>query len=266
MPTLASTPQSSADFQTIRDVWRNSEEATPAALRALLAGFLARYPGDGLAPLARVYVAFVAMKQQDFPEADRQLAWGERLPPGTTRDTWTVAVARRARMKGQTEEALDLLRPLVGKSVDPIERALFEEELTLAALATHRDYEAISYMDAWLRASSEEEHEETAKSVASYVERLPKDVVLGALQAMRKKRASFGYGVDIERILASRLVAVATTTGDAELARLLLDSDGGPIALEADAGLALGELAMSRRGLDVVDGRTIGLLLPTDSP
>ena len=54
---------------------------------------------------------------------------------------------------------------------DPIARAVFEEELTLTALASHRDYEAISYMDAWLRASSEDERGATSLAVAGLVER-----------------------------------------------------------------------------------------------
>jgi len=162
--------------------------------------------------------------------------------------------------------ALGLLRPLLGKGVDPLERSVFEEELTLAALATHRDYEAISYMDAWLRATAEEDKPETIKAVRALVGRLSREVLIGALQAMRAQRASFGYGVDIERILAERLVQIATASGDAELARSLLDTDAGPIVVAGDAAAALAELATSRRGLNVVEGRTIGLLLPTESP
>ena len=147
-----------------------------------------------------------------------------------------------------------------------VEDDLRDVELTLTALATSGEYEAISYMDAWLRASTDDEKPETVDSVTSMVARLPKDVLVGALQAMRTQRASFGYGVDIERILAARLVTIATSSGDAELARLLLDPDGGALVVAGEAGVELGQLATSRRGLNVVDGRTIGLLLPTDSP
>jgi hypothetical protein len=177
-----------------------------------------------------------------------------------------VVLARRSRLGGDPEGALALLRPLIGKTVDPVTRAEFQNELTLTALATHREYEAISYMDAWLRASSEEEKAKAVADVTAIVEKLPRDVLVGALQAMRTQRASFGYGVDIERILGQRLVALATTSGDAELARMLLDPDAGALVVAGDAGAELGELATSRRGLNVVEGRTIGLLLPTESP
>jgi hypothetical protein len=267
VPALASTPAAAAAFEVIRDEWRTTEHSNPAALRAPIEQFIAQYPRDGLVPFAHVLLAVVALGERDFALADRELALGERLPPGSTRDLWTVARARRLRLSGQPEAALDLLHPLVGKNVEPMTRAQFEEELTLAALTTGRDYEAISYMDAWLRASSEEDRAQTEKAVMSLVERLSKEVLVGTLQAMRAQRATtLGYGAEIERILAERLVQIATTSGDAELARMLLDPDAGALVVSGDAGVALGELATSRRGLNVVQGRTVGLLLPTESP
>ncbi len=266
MATLATSPQAAAAFETIRDAWDDTDAYSPAALRAMIERFLAQFPDDGLVPLARDALALVAMKQGDFATADAQIAMTARVPPGTAQDLRTVARARRWRLGGQPEMALGLLRPLLGKGVDPLERSVFEEELTLAALATHRDYEAISYMDAWLRATAEEDKPESVKAVRALVGRLSREVLIGALQAMRAQRASFGYGVDIERILAERLVQIATASGDAELARSLLDTDAGPIVVAGDAAAALAELATSRRGLNVVEGRTIGLLLPTESP
>jgi hypothetical protein len=232
----------------------------------MIESFLDRFPSDRLSVSARLYLAIVALKRGDLGMADVQLAIVANPPQGTARDLWTIAVARRLRARGRSEAALDLLRPLVGKIVDPLARSIFEEELTRAALATDRHYEAISYMDAWLRASTDEDKERTTQTVAIIVEQLPKDALVGALQAMRKRRAMLGYGVDIERILAERLVGIATSSGDAELARMLLDSEAGAIAMAGNAGQELGELATSRRGLNVVQGRTVGLLLPTESP
>jgi hypothetical protein len=264
-PTVASSPAAGSAFEAIREAWRASP-ANTTDLQKMIESFLDRFPSDRLSVSARLYLALVALTRGDFVTADAQLALVENPPPGTAHDLWTIARARRLRARGQAEAALDLLRPLVGKIVDPLARSIFEEELTRAALATDRDYEAISYMDAWLRATPDEDRERTTKTVAAIVEQLPKDVLLGALQAMRKGRAMLGYGLDIERILAERLVVIATSSGDADLARMLLDSEAGAIALASKAGQELGELATSRRGLNVVQGRTIGLLLPTESP
>jgi hypothetical protein len=266
VPSLATTPAAAAFFASLRDGLRRPDRVPPLVLRAEIESFLRGFPSDGLVPLAHVYLALVALQLGDTAAADRELELGNTLPPGSTRDLRTVAMARRARLQGQAEEALNLLRPLVGKSVDPVIRSVFEQELTLAALGTHRDYEAISYMDAWLRASSEEDADQTARAVAALVEKVPKEVLVGSLQAMRAQRATLGYGIDIERILERQLVQIATTSGDAELAQLLLDQGGTPLAVPGDAGAVLGELATSRRGMNVVTGRTLGVLLPTELP
>jgi hypothetical protein len=266
VPTLASSPQAAAAFEEIRDVWAEPDQVSADVLRQRLEGFIDRFPSDGLVPLAHIYLVLLALDRGDLDSADRHLAASDKLQPGSAHDLWTVARARRLRLQGQAEVGLEQLRPLVGKNVDPVTRAVFEEELTLAALATHRDYEAISYMDAWLRASGEEDKAETVAKVSALVARLPKDALVNALQAMRSRRASVGYGADIERILASTLAAMATESGDAELARMLLDPDAGTLLSLRDGGEALSELATSRRGLNLVEGRTIGLLLPTESP
>jgi hypothetical protein len=242
------------------------ERAKPEVLRSMLEAFLARYPDDDVAPMARIALALVALRQNDLATADAELARSTDLPAGTARDLRTVARAERLRLGGDPEASLALLRPLVGKSVDPIARSIFEEELTHTALATHRDYEAISYMDAWLRVSAEDDKASVVERVAAMVARLPEGVLIGALRAMRSHRTSLGYGVDIQRILAQHLVHIAAASGDAQLARMLLDEDSDGESLVGDAINVLGELANSRRGLNIVDGRTVGLLLPTESP
>jgi hypothetical protein len=267
VPTLASSPQAAVAFDEIREEWGDpNHDGRWATLRQLLERFLVRFPSDGIVPLARIYLALVAMEQGDFATADKELAAVGNLRPGTAHDLSTVARARSLRLRGHAEAALALLRPLVGKNVDPVNRAIFEEELTLTALATHRDYEAISYMDAWLRASSDEDRSQTIATVSALAAKLSTEVLVGALQAMRRQRGILGYGTDIERILADRLATLATEKGDAVLARLLLDPDGGSIAVAGKAAVELSALATSQRGLDIVDGRTIGLLLPTESP
>lgn len=266
VPSLASSPAAAAEFEFIRAAWNTPIRAVPQVLEVQVASFIQRFPDDGLAPLAHVYLALLALEENDMPKADRELELTKGIPTGTARDMWTVASARRLRMKGDPEGALALLRPLVGKTVDPVMRAVFEQELALAAFDTHRDYEAISYMDVWLRAASEEEKDLVRKRVAALVERLPRETLVGALQAMRTQRESYGYGIEIERILAARLVQIATTSGDAALARMLLDEDAGAIVVAGEAGVELGELATSARGLNRVAGHTLGLLLPTESP
>jgi hypothetical protein len=266
---LSSSPEAAAAFSAIRDAWNDPERASLADRRAAIERYLARYPRDGRIPFARIALALVALAQGDDATAGTELELTLDTPPGSAHDLWTIATARRLRLHDSPGAALALLRPLVGKNVDPTVRSVFEDELLLSALAMRsasEDYEAISYMDAWLRSSGEDEKAHAVARVTELVEQLPKEVLVGALQAMRAQRASFGYGLDIERILAARLVHIATTSDDAELARILLDTEPNAIANAGDAGARLGELATSRRGLNVVQGRTVGLLLPTESP
>jgi hypothetical protein len=263
---LPSSPQTAAAFGAIRTAWIDLERSKPEVLRAMLESFLSHYPHDEVVPLAEVALALVALRQSDVATADVELQRTVGLPAGTVRDLWTVASAKRLRLGGDPDAALALLRPLVGKSVDPIARSIFEEELTLTALATHRDYEAISYMDAWLRASGDEHKPSVIARVGAMVAQLPEEVLVGALRAMRSRRSRLGYGVEIQRILFDRLVQIATTSGDAQLARMLLDEDSEGLSMAVEVTAALGELANSGRGLNIVHGQTIGLLLPTESP
>src|SRR5579859_6421374 len=201
---LASSPKSAAAFEAIREAFgdpKTDPDATAADLRARIERFIAQFPQDGLVPRARVLLALAALGAGDLAAADAQLALTAEGRRGTTQELWTVARARRLRLGGDPETGLVLLRPLVGKTVDPLVRETFEEELTLTALATHRDYEAISYMDAWLRASTSEEKPQTIAQVTAAVHRLPREVLVASLEAMSTQRVTLGYGADIERIL-----------------------------------------------------------------
>lgn len=262
---LASSRQSTAAFGAIRAAWVDPE-TNPVALRSMIEDFLARFPHDEVVPVARVALALVALGQGDFATADAQLDLTSSLSPGAARDLWTIATAERFRLRGDAEDAFELLRPMAGKNVDPLGRSIFEEELTLSALSTRRDDEAIASMDEWLRAAPEEDKARAIERVARIVARLPKDVLVRAFRAMRARGSTLGSGVDIHRILRERLVEIATTTGDGLLARTLLDSDPDAFAGDGPTRGALGELANSRRGLDVVAGRTVGLLLPSQAP
>jgi hypothetical protein len=81
---------------------------------------------------------------------------------------------------------------------------------------------------------------------------------------MRTRGTASGYSLDTQKLVAARLSRIAVETNDAALARWLLDVSGvSAVQTGGDAGVELGELAASRRGLSIVTGRTVGLLLPT---
>jgi hypothetical protein len=264
--SFAKSTPAGTDFALIRTAWTDPQHVPRPVVDGMLVRFLARYPDDGLTPVARAYHAFLLLDAGDRDGADRELKLIHVAAPGTLSDLVATARARWLRTGGHPDEAMTLLAPRIGKTVDPIARDLFQEELALTALAANggrSQYEAIAYMDAWLEAASEAERIVVRERVAAIVARLPRQVLVDALEAMRGG-ASAGYGDEILHIVADRLAWIAILEKDSELARALLDSDAGVISFSGDAGVELGDLATSRRGLDVVEGRKIGLLLPTE--
>jgi hypothetical protein len=264
---LASSTRAGSAFEHIREEWVHSTDDDRYVLRHDLEAFVAEFPKDGLAPLARVYAVLSWMSPpEDWPRAEALLKSTPEPPPGTSHDLYLVALGKDLRHRHQPDAAFDLLRPLVGKMVDLTARGLLEEEVSLDALEAHREYEAIAYMDAWIRGSSEEGRDAVLAKVAKVLMQLPEQALSGSLRAMRASGASHGYGVEIQRLVAERVAAIAVDRGDPSLARWLLEADGGRMAIPGSIGVELGELATSKRGLGNVTGRTVGLVLPTSSP
>ena len=257
--TLPTSPDAAVAFDELRAKWELGK-IEPAAVY----DFLRRFPNDGAAPLAKVYLAFALIEKGDLIKADGVLASLADQKPGATRDLATVARARSLRLHGAPQSALDLLRKLVGKVVDENDREVFLEELALTAIAAHDDYEALAYLDAWLRGVGEDDRDRVRAKIVQILEALPRPVLEQTYRTMRARGVASGYSTDTQKLVASRLARIAVETNDAALARWLLDVSGTSAAQAGgDAGVELGELAASRRGLSVVAGKTIGVLLPT---
>jgi hypothetical protein len=257
--SLSSTPQAAGELSMLRDAWESRRLE-----RSAIEGFLVRHAQDGGVPLARTYLAFVMLSEGQLVAADTELRKLADLPPGTTRDLAMIARARSLRLHGAPAAALESLRPLVGKVVDDADREVFLEEIALSAIAAHDDYEALAYLDAWLRGVGEDDKERVKGKIAQNLETLPRPVLEQTYKTMRARGASSGYGPDTQKLVGERLARIAVETNDASLARWLVEASGSSAAQTGgDAGLELGELAASRRGVSTVAGRTLGLLLST---
>ncbi|HEY2517026.1 MAG TPA: hypothetical protein VGI39_39410 [Polyangiaceae bacterium] len=261
--SLASTREAAAAFAPMRERWSVDPKAR-IELVPRLATFLGRFPMDGLAPLARTYLAIALLDEGNLRDAATELGLLGVRPPGATDDLAEIARAKLQRRQGHPDLAFERLKPLVGKMVDPVSRALLQEEVSLAAIEAKRDYEAIAYMDAWLRNAGEEERDDVRAAVAKALEKESEPVLENELRVMRSGGGSSGYGREIQRLITERLGVLALARGDSDLARWLVSSDSRSTMLGSDEG-ALGELATTKRGLATVDGRAIGLVLPTGS-
>ena len=261
-PPVASLPGSPAaaiEFMPIRESWE-----TRRVQKEQVEGYLARWPKDATAPIAKLYLVFLAFDQGQVANGDALLASVGSLPSGTTNDLATIARARSLRLHGAPQSALDSLRSLVGKVVDDGDREVFLEEIALSSIAAHDDYEAVAYLDAWLRGVGEDDKERVRAKIDAVIVTLPRKVLEDAYREMRRRGASSGYGSDMQKVVAERLAHIAVQTNDAALARWLVDESGVSAAQTGgDAGVELGELASSRRGIATFAGRSVGLLVPT---
>jgi hypothetical protein len=225
----------------------------------LLEDFISHYPSDGLIPLAWASIAALEEERGDHVAASKALTKIAELPDGTTHDLRDIVAAKRLRLQGDAEGALRLLRPLEGKVVDSYALGLFLEEEARAAVAAQRSTEALAALDAWLSGEGGEDHEAVRDTVVRLLATLPNEALEEAYRNFRSKNGDrrSPFGAELRRAIANQLAAIALARGDAELARRLLEGD------EATDDDSLRGLAGQAKSLAHVEGRTVGVLLPT---
>lgn len=272
--TVASNTASTAALDDIRDAWDERGLDGPSELRLKIDRFLRLYPEDGAIDLVHVFYAELLLEQNDLTGATQQLALAEAPKKfstapreGTTRNFLLVTRAHLFRLLGRPAESFELLRPLAGKIVDGQVFELFQEEITLDAVAARKDYEAIAYMDSWLRNADEDNRETAREEIPKALSVMPSDVLENSLRAMRSNQTPSGYGAEIQRLIGTRLAEVAVATGNTRLANWLVDpsAGGAPAVLDSDAGLIVSELATRHHDVLTVDRRTIGIVIPAGS-
>ncbi|MEI7892106.1 MAG: hypothetical protein WCI05_03395 [Myxococcales bacterium] len=265
--SLGVSTESGVAFIPLRESLLKPGRRTPTEQQALYERFLAEYPKDPLATVARLYLAFHYMEDpHDWPRADIELQRVGVPAPGTTRDLQVTARARWLRLHGQSEEGFLLLQPTIGKNVDPVARMLFHQELVMTTLARHLNLEVITYLDAWMRETTEDDREVVRTQVIVVLATMDRSVLEAAFVGTRRDRAALGYSKEIVGLLGQRLAALAVQEGDPKLARMLLEPEGAASMAGGPIGAALLALSESRRGIEVVEGRTVGLVIDRTFP
>jgi hypothetical protein len=265
--TTEAPPQAAlAGSRTAQEIFRPLKQrfvGTPADKRAALepnlTWFIEAYPKDGNAALARVYLAFIAVDKGDVARARRLLDEARTGPSGTVRDLAEVVEGRILLHRGDAQQAFERFLPLVGKLIDPYARLLLDESIVAAAIEAHRWYEAVAFMDLWLRDGQEDQAEMVHTAVRRSLEAIPGDALETMLQAIKAQNGRAGYGTEIRKAVVARLATVALADQNTELARRLVETDDQALG---DAVEGLEELASSG-GAPSIEGRTIGLLVST---
>src|SRR5438067_2412140 len=119
--SLATTPEAEARFASVRLRWAAATPAERAAMRPELSALQAwlESRGDGLELVARAYLA-VAWLDAQVPSAAEAIARPlYEGPPGVTHDLGILVLGVAQRRQGHSAAAIETLRPIVGKLIDP---------------------------------------------------------------------------------------------------------------------------------------------------
>lgn len=267
-------PQAEASFREARAA-RAQGRATDAS--RLFRAFIRKWPGDPLVPFAKLELGRLALAAGRPRDARR---WFEQV--ANTRDP---SLAERGRMfaaiaaqrSGDDRAALRVLKPLVGRTVDPEETALLLESVAraeeaagdaLAALET-RDRELASELGPEQRKRAEERVraivaglDPTLQLPRAY-ELLPRDGYAWPVVAQRLLRVSFDLG-ERERVSAiAEELSDQDIPLDEELAALVLRAERSE---SADPGVIGAILPLSGRGREVGEAALHGLMLSAGEP
>lgn len=268
--SLASSPETEARFDAIRTRWTDASSKVRAGMRPELEALLIDVArrGDGLEPIVRAYLA-MAWLDAGVPAAAeavaRPLVEGR---PGVPNDLATLVKGASARRLGRARESIDLLRPLVGKLIDPFARPMLYEEITEAHIDDERWEDALVYAEGWLRSATPAERLAVRAAVQRVLRRIPEPVVLRLLEAEANAPPEARHSADLILALAARLeeaqgqVAGSTDGAPAGDAGAASPTPEAPV-ITGDAGAPVLSALVS---LPRFDPRTIALLVPTSAP
>jgi hypothetical protein len=260
-PSVAVPVAASVDgqrgFGELEEAWERGED--PVSLSRNCRGWLQRHPSDPGTVRVMAFLAMTCALTGDRACATEAIAKVRKsVTTGTPFDIATLAEARLLRTAGQAEAAINKLRPLAGKWVDPGASTLFVEELAEASLAAHVEFEALGYLDAWLEVSKGDDFAATRKRVKELVSRLPRTVLESSFDAMTNRQSP--YGIELKRLCVERLAELAVERNDSVMARRI--ADRSELGIDRELFRKVEELALSTKGLRLVRGKTVALVLP----
>ncbi len=238
----------------LRDARRAADAGDLPTAKSTYVEFLATHPDDPMRPIARLELGRI-----ELAEGSLTLARGRFESVAEHADE---AVAERGRfylgitlqLAGEHAEALEMLRPFIGRTVDPEETAMLLDSIATAAAATGDQIGSVEALDALARSDVSERRKDeasarlafqigdqlTAEEVQRLVGLLPHDGPGWPVATRRAVRESFASG-DMERVLA--------------LIEMLREE-------EITLGEELSAIAIRAERTGQADPRVIGAILP----
>ncbi|HEX7670979.1 MAG TPA: hypothetical protein VF395_15395 [Polyangiaceae bacterium] len=269
VPSVSSSLPAQEAFRRIEARFSDlSPEARPS-LENPLREFLEKYGTDDRARLARLYLAWIELDRKHLTEA-RGLALPVRKgPPGAAHDFADIVEAAARRREGRALAALELLEPLRGKIADPLERALYSEELVHALIAAPRLDDAIRAMLDWAEQAQPGDRDAVVASIEALLREMPKASLEAGLRTLEDEALADPSGknatlTEARRWLSgaarTRLVRTALTKRDPELAKRLVESSASRFGHDESED-ALEALASTSAVAPRVLGRAVGVVL-----
>ncbi len=269
VPTLSSSPGAQRAYRRIEERWQDLPPDRKKELLPELSDFLTRFPVDDRARMVRLYFALLALDQGRPGTAHSLARQVQEGPPGAAKDFADVVEAAALLREGKLPSALALLEPLRGKIADPEQLGIYSEQFVRALVAAHAYEHAISAMVDWAEQTPQSSREQVVAKIDGLIKEMPPVAIEAGLAALAEEDRRDSFGVrstrgDARRWLMttalSRLVHIALTNRDPELARRLLDS--GELRLGRDESReALAALAATGLGSARVAGRSMGIVL-----
>jgi hypothetical protein len=180
--TLAEASDAQVAFRPLLKRWVRGSTAERAKLEVELYAFAKQHRRDPLERLTEAMLAWIALERGDLPRADTLARRVVRGPPGNTRNIALVVVGAELRRSGDPRAALQVLRPLVSKLIDPWARALLNDEAVASALAARDWAEAIRFMELAVREAGDEDRLAAREAVTARVAAIPDEELISLLE------------------------------------------------------------------------------------
>lgn len=243
--------------RAFRDATRALEEGDETNAQARFEDFLGRYPRDPLTALAHLNLSQLFYRQGNHPQSRHHIEQIEQHPDTALQEQASFVRGLLFHAQGRHQEALQLLLPFVGRTVDPSRSAELLDAVADAALAVGRPVQALSALNERLVASMDDD---VRRSV---MQRIAPILEAASMEDVRRATETLPEGTAVWERAAAHEVTLAYAAGDIERVRLLIE------ALEengVELSDALQEIALRAERPDHPDARVVGALLPLSGP
>jgi len=242
----------------IRERWESSDYAGLASLEPALASHVAKYAGDPSARGVNAMLAIVVLEKGLVGRAEALSTELENGSEGSSRDTAAIVRGAIDRRAGRFEPALQKLKPLFNKVIDPPTRLLLNGELTRAAVGARRPDEAALYLRAYLTQASPALRTGAERDANDLIPTVSEGALLWLLVEETKLDEPDRWLLDL---LSKHLTKVVLAKQDPKLARTLLSVAAPLLRDDADA-----VARVAARGAGVrLERNTVGLVMPLRS-